>query len=240
MNVRFKSFASPLGTVTSALLASVLTMALEPHASAQGAAPAAGHKAPAAISQAQGVTLLDQWVRETHNAQSDFTQTVVDERKKSGTASSGSFAFERPGKFRWIYTKPYRQDIVSDGTTIWTYDHDLDQVTVSKQSQALSGTPALLLAGGDVEKLFTLTPLPSVGGLQWVRAVPRGTDNSFDWVRIGLRPTPQGPELVEMQLRDAFRRTSIIVFSNIRRNQGFPAGSFHFKAPQGASVIQQP
>ena len=240
MNVRFKSFASPLGTVISALLVSVLTMALEAHASAQGAAPAAGHKAPAATSQAQGVTLLDQWVRETHNAQSDFTQTVVDERKKSGTASSGSFAFERPGKFRWIYTKPYRQDIVSDGTTIWTYDHDLDQVTVSKQSQALSGTPALLLAGGDVEKLFTLTPLASVGGLQWVRAVPRGTDNSFAWVRIGLRPTPQGPELVEMQLRDAFRRTSIIVFSNIRRNQGFPAGSFHFKAPQGASVIQQP
>ena len=240
MNVRFKSSTYPRVTVIGALFASVLTMALGPHACAQGAGSAADQRAQSAVSQGQGVALLNQWVRETHSAQSDFTQTVVDERKKLGTASSGSFAFERPGKFRWIYTKPYRQDIVSDGQTIWTYDHDLDQVTVSQQAHALSGTPALLLAGGDVGKLFTLTPMPSVGGLQWVQAVPRGTDNSFDWVRIGLKSTPQGPELVEMQLRDAFRRTSIIVFSNIRRNQGFPAGSFHFKAPQGASVIQQP
>ncbi len=240
MNVRFKSFVFRPVTAIGPLLVSALAMALAPQLHAQGAPSATGQRAPSVVPHAQGVTLLNQWVRETHSAQCDFTQTVVDEKKMAGAASSGSFAFERPGKFRWIYTKPYRQDIVSDGQTIWTYDHDLDQVTVSQQSQALSGTPALLLAGGDVGRLFTLAPLPSVGGLQWVQAVPRGTDNSFDWVRIGLKSTPQGPELVQMQLRDAFRRTSTIVFSNIRRNQEFAAGSFHFKAPQGASVIQQP
>ncbi|SCC92676.1 Outer-membrane lipoprotein carrier protein [Thiomonas sp. X19] len=189
---------------------------------------------------AAGAALLNLWVKSTHSARASFTQTAVDEKGKASASSAGSFEFERPGKFRWIYTKPYHQDIVSDGQTIWTYDHDLDQVTVSAQSRALSGTPAALLAGEDVSKLFTLSPLPSTSGLQWVQAVPRSKDSSFDWVRIGLKSTPQGPELVEMQLRDAFRRTSTIVFIDTQRNVAFAAGHFHFKAPQGASVIQQP
>ena len=40
--------------------------------------------------------------------------------------------FERPGKFRWVYEKPYEQLIVGDGARIWFYDRDLNQVTVRK------------------------------------------------------------------------------------------------------------
>lgn len=216
-----------------ALIAATLALALPMAAQAQA-------DATSAQSAATGAALLNQWVKGTHSARATFTQTVVDEKGKANPPSAGSFEFERPGKFRWVYTKPYHQDIVSDGQTIWTYDHDLDQVTVSPQSRALSGTPAALLAGADVSKLFTLSALPAASGLQWVQAVPLSKDSSFDWVRIGLKSTSQGPELVEMQLRDAFRRTSTILFANAQRNVVFPAGSFHFKAPQGASVIQQP
>ncbi len=225
----------------SALLATTLALGLSLPVCAQ-AAPgvAAAVRSDATQPGATGAALLSLWVKGTRSARADFTQTVVDEKGKASSPSAGSFEFERPGKFRWIYTKPYHQDIVSDGQTIWTYDHDLDQVTVSPQTRALSGTPAALLAGEDVSKLFTLSALPAASGLQWVQAVPHSKDSSFDWVRIGLKATPQGPELVEMQLRDAFRRTSTIVFTNAQRNVAFPAGSFHFKAPKGASVIQQP
>ena len=215
-------------------LASGFAVGLPVAACAQTAASASAQTAVG------GVALLEQWVKSTHSARARFTQSVVDEKGRATAPSGGSFEFERPGKFRWIYTKPYQQDIISDGQTIWTYDHDLDQVTVSMQSRALSGTPAALLTGEDVNKIFALSPLPSTSGLQWVQAVPRSKDSTFDWVRIGLKPTPQGPELVEMQLRDAFRRTSTIVFSHTQRNPVFAAGSFHFTAPQGASVIRQP
>ena len=226
----------------SAAFAACLALALpccQPFAAAAdvSATPAAAGSAQSAPS---GEALLLQWMQSTRSARTDFTQTVVDDKGKTSPPSAGHFAFERPGKFRWVYTKPYRQDIISDGRTIWTYDHDLDQVTVSPQSRALSGTPAALLAGEYVNRLFVLSPLPAARGLAWVQAVPRGKDSSFDWVRIGLKAEPQGPELVEMQLRDAFRRTSTIVFSNAQRNVAFPSGSFHFTAPQGASVIQQP
>ena len=42
--------------------------------------------------------------------------------------SSGTFAFARPGKFRWSYDKPYEQLLVGDGDKLWIYDPDLNQV----------------------------------------------------------------------------------------------------------------
>lgn len=188
------------------------------------------------------VALLQQWLRDTRGAQADFTQSVVAEQggAQQGAAqlSSGTFAFERPGRFRWVYLKPYRQDIVSDGSTIWTYDHDLDQVTITSQTQALGSTPAALLAGVDVERVFKLEALPSSDGLQWVQATPRSADSSFVWVRLGLRDGAHGPLLERMQLRDAFRRTSTIRFSAQRVNPAFPAATFEFTPPPGASVIR--
>ncbi|WP_297910392.1 outer membrane lipoprotein chaperone LolA [Thiomonas sp.] len=184
-----------------------------------------------------GLALLQQWLHDTHGAQAEFTQSVATDRGGAPQVSSGSFSFERPGRFRWVYLKPYRQDIVSDGSTIWTYDHDLDQVTISTQTQALGNTPAALLAGADVQRVFRLQALPEQGGLQWVQATPRSADSSFVWVRLGLRQGAQGPQLEQMVLRDAFRRTSTIVFSAQHVNPRFPSGTFEFTPPLGAAVI---
>lgn len=59
--------------------------------------------------------------------------------------SSGSFEFQRPGKFRFNYTKPFEQLIVADGKTLWLYDADLNQVTERAQAQVLGSTPAAIL-----------------------------------------------------------------------------------------------
>lgn len=183
--------------------------------------------------------LLREWIASTHGASAEFSQTVTDDKGHVVTRSSGTFAFERPGRFRWTYLTPSHQDIVSDGSSIWVWDADLEQATQSPASHALSATPAALLAGGDVERLFAFEDQPDADGLQWVRATPRSPDTAFDWVRIGLRATARGPELVGMQLRDAFRRTSTIDFSDMRRNPDLPAATFRFTPPAGASVIRQ-
>ena len=191
-----------------------------------------------ALAASDGVALLRQWLHDIRGARCDFTQSVVAAGASAPQVSSGEFAFERPGRFRWIYRKPYRQDIVSDGSTIWTYDHDLDQVTISTQSQALGATPAALLAGADVESVFALQALPPRDGLQWAQATPRRHDSSFAWVRLGLRATAHGPELDRMELRDAFRRTSTIRFTAQQDNPTFAPGSFVFTPPPGAAVIR--
>ncbi len=195
--------------------------------------------AATAAAAPDGVAMLRAWLRDTRSGSADFTQQVTDAKGARGAVSRGHFDFERPGRFRWSYSAPYRQDIISDGSTIWTYDHDLDQVTLTRASRALAGTPAALLAGADIDAVFKLAALPAADGLQWVQATPRDNDSSFAWVRIGLREGAQGPELVRMQLHDAFRRTSDIEFSAQRRNPALPAATFRFAIPAGAAVLDQ-
>ncbi|OIQ82273.1 outer-membrane lipoprotein carrier protein precursor [mine drainage metagenome] len=200
---------------------------------------AAAAPLPAMAAPADGVALLRSWLRDTRSGRADFIQQLIDAKGAHGAVSRGQFVFERPGRFRWSYSAPYRQDIVSDGSTIWTYDHDLDQVTLTRASSALAGTPAALLAGADIDAVFKLAPQAAADGLQWVQATPRGNDSSFAWVRIGLRDGAHGPELVRMQLRDAFRRTSDITFSAQQRNPSLPPATFQFAIPAGAAVLDQ-
>ncbi len=214
------------------LLSTTALAARAAHAAAPGApAPEAPDAGP--------VALLRQWLRTTHSGSAAFTQQVVDAKGVRGTTASGNFEFERPGRFRWVYTSPYHQDIVSDGASIWTYDHDLDQVTITRAARALSGTPAALLAGADIDAVFRLQSLPAADGLQWVLATPRDHDSAFAWVRIGLRAAAHGAALVQMQLRDAFGRTSVIRFDSVQRNPALPASTFRFVVPAGAAVLDQ-
>lgn len=199
--------------------------------------------APAQAAGAAGtgpVQLLEQWLQQTRSGSAHFTQTVSQPKGPAQAPASGSFAFERPDRFRWDYAAPYRQAIVSDGKQLWTYDHDLDQVTVTPVTQAFKGTPAAIFAGADLNRLFTLAPQPDADGLQWVQATPKSRDSNFDWIRIGLRGTPQGPEVAELQLRDAFGQISTMRFTEVVRNPVLAADTFRFVPPPGASVINQP
>ena len=193
-----------------------------------------------AAAGAGPVQLLEQWLQQTHSGSAHFVQTVTNPKGPAQAPASGSFAFERPDRFRWDYAAPYRQVIVSDGKQLWTYDHDLDQVTVTPVTQAFKGTPAAIFAGADLNRLFTLAPQPDADGLQWVRATPKSRDSNFDWIRIGLRSTPQGPEVAELQLRDAFGQISTMRFTEVVRNPALAADSFRFVPPAGASIINQP
>ncbi|OZB70777.1 MAG: outer membrane lipoprotein carrier protein LolA [Thiomonas sp. 14-64-326] len=194
---------------------------------------------PAAFA-ANSVQLLEQWLQQTRGGSAQFTQTVSNPKGPAQAPATGQFAFERPDRFRWDYTKPYGQVIVSDGKQLWTYDHDLDQVTITPVTQAFKGTPAAIFAGTDLTRLFTLQAQADAGGLQWVQATPKAKDSNFDWIRIGLRSTAQGPEVAELQLRDAFGQISTMRFTAIKYNPTFGPDSFRFTPPKGASVISQP
>src|SRR5690242_10909353 len=74
----------------------------------------------------------------TKTATATFEQQAYDRNGKVVDRSSGRFAFARPGKFRWAYEKPRQQLLVADGTKLWIYDPDLQQVTVKRIGQAIS------------------------------------------------------------------------------------------------------
>ena len=172
----------------------------------------------------------------TKTASGSFEQQAFDRSGKVVDRSSGTLAFARPGKFRWVYDKPHKQVLVADGTKLWIYDPDLAQVTVKRIDQAISSTPAALLAGrDDITQLFTLRDAGSKDGVEWVEALPKAKDTGFDRVRLGLR----GRTLAAMELYDQLGGHTVLRFTELRANPPLLPGTFVFTPPKGADVIDE-
>lgn len=185
---------------------------------------------------AGGKSALLAFVSDTTSAQGSFVQQVSDKNGVvAGGESSGTFMFERPGKFVWSTLKPYPQTIVSDARTVYVWDPDLNQVTVRKLNETVSSSPAAVLFGhGDIEKTFELADMPDEGTLRWVSARPRQEDLTYKRFEIGFDAKGM---LAGMRLFDHFGQTVSLRFSEVRTNEPIDAARFVFKIPQGADVL---
>jgi outer membrane lipoprotein carrier protein len=191
--------------------------------------------APGAAVAADAVAALRDFVRDAKSGRGDFTQTVTSPDGSRQRASSGTFEFQRPNRFRFTYQRPFEQTIVADGQKVWTYDPDLNQATSRRFTQALGATPAALLAGGSLDEPFTLSPLPARDGLAWAQATPRDRDSPFQSLRVGFR----GAELAAVEVVDGFGQRSVLRFSGFQTNVPVPEARFRFTPPAGADVIEQ-
>jgi outer membrane lipoprotein carrier protein len=182
------------------------------------------------------VDTLKTMLNGTTTAKGRFAQIVMDKNNKTLQQSSGTMEFSRPGRFRWEYNKPYEQTIVGDGQKLWIYDKDLNQVTVRKLDQALGASPAALLAGSnEIDKSYALKSAGENGGLDWLEAVPRSQDTSFERIRMGFGKNG----LETMELKDQFGQTTIIKFADLERNAKLAPNAFTFTPPKGAAVISE-
>ena len=187
-------------------------------------------------ARASGLDELHAFLEGTKTAQGSFKQVVVNRDGRTTQTTSGTFAFARPGKFRWTYAKPFDQLIVGDGEKVWVYDHDLNQVIVRKLDAALGATPAALLAGDNaLEQNFTLVAAGAGNGLEYVSATPKAADSQFKQIRLGFADgLPRA-----MELTDAFGQTTTLTFSNVVRNPQLSPDLFRFSPPKGADVVGQ-
>lgn len=198
------------------------------------------------LAHADSVDLLAQFMKQARSGRAQFTQVVTSPSRPGQVAraknSSGSFEFQRPGKFRFDYRKPFVQTLVADGQTLWLHDVDLNQVTARPQSQVLGATPAALLTSASdlqaLKKDFEFTPEPDRDGLQWVRATPQLPDGQIRSVMVGLRAAPAGPELAVLDVQDSLGQRSLLTFTVFETNPLLPASAFVFRAPAGVDVIR--
>ena len=186
------------------------------------------------VVEASGLDQLKAFAQGTKSGRATFKQEVTGKASRDVKEATGTFTFQRPGKFRWAYERPYEQLIVGDGGKLWIYDRDLNQVIVRKLDVALGASPAALLAGDNaLEKNFDLTNAGKSDGLEIVDAKPKSADSGFERVRIGFKDNlPRS-----MELKDTFGNVTSLTFGTFERNVVLDAAQFRFVPPQGADVV---
>jgi len=173
---------------------------------------------------------VDRFFMGLSTLQADFDQQVVDANDKTVQSSRGHMWIMRPGRFRWDYLTPYKQLLVADGERIWSYDEDLEQVTVQPASEVLTATPAMLLSGSKpLGEVFTFEELAA----NRVLLKPRSDDSNITTLTLAFA---QG-QLSELVAHDAFGNTTTFSFSNMVRNPHLQQDIFHFQVPAGADVV---
>ena len=183
---------------------------------------------------------LRAFFREVQSLRAEFSQQLLNRDNGTLQRSSGTVWLQRPGRFRWDYLEPYRQEIVADGERLWFYDTDLEQVTVKALEEGLGTTPAFLLTGDQaLEERFAIIELEPLEGsgakdaTQRVELTPLQTEGNFERIRLSF----SDGELSAMEIVDSFSQVTRIEFSDLRRNPSIEPERFRFVPPPGVDVL---
>lgn len=188
----------------------------------------------AQIAHADGMSSAKVFYEQTQSVRANFHQVVTDKQGRKVQEVDGEMQLKRPDKFRWDYSKPYEQQIISDGNQVWLYDVDLAQVTVSALNKSIGASPAALLAGGKaIEESFKLTNAVRKDNLDWVSANPKDKESGFENILMGFKDN----KLQALSLIDSFGHTTKIVFSQVEVNPVLEEKTFLFKPPKGVDVV---
>ena len=114
-----------------------------------------------AIAHAQSLDEVVNGVESTYgkitDLRAEFTQTARNKSLGQDIKAEGVVALKKGGKMRWDYKSPAPQQIVSDGTSLWVYTPELNQVNKGNAPKALAGPAGSFLSGlGKVREEFTV------------------------------------------------------------------------------------
>lgn len=188
-------------------------------------------------SDLDGSESLESFLEETQTLRAEFEQELWSSEGRLIEAASGTLWLKRPNRFLWNYREPFEQVVVADGESLWIYDVELGQVTVSPLDELVAATPAMLLSGDQaVRDGFEIQESFDANEIDWVRLVPKLEGTDFSAVLIGFR---EGI-LTSLELVDGLDQVTEIQFGEVEVNSAIADDSFDFTPPEDVDIIGQP
>lgn len=179
----------------------------------------------------QSAAALKDYYRSVKTLQGEFLQTTRSDAGELLETSRGKLWVQRPDRFRWSYSEPFEQEIVADGSKLWVYDVDLEQVTVRPLSDVLGIGPALLLSGdyAALEEGFMIEPQAD----GWLELIPKRDDWDFQAIRLQLEGNV--PQVIEVD--SGLGQSTRLELKQLKRNVRIDPDRFEFIPPPGVDVI---
>ena len=191
----------------------------------------------------------------------DFAQeariAALDRVQRAKGQVSVRFDHRRAGQeptvlFHWEYREPSPQELVSDGTTLWVYLPENNQVIVSAVDRAATpreNDPMAFLTGlGNLSRDFQIgfaTPERDERGNYLLELRPRVASALLERMLVTVsRAAVETPgrgltfPIVATTVVDPSGNSTRIEFSAVRVNSNIPAGHFSFTPPPGTDVVR--
>lgn len=175
-------------------------------------------------------------LQQTNTLQAEVEQLLMDQDGRELQETRALLLMQKPSNFRWEIVEPYRELMVTDGSRIWRYEPDLEQVTIQTFNTELDRTPVMLLNGTaeSIRDNYAVTESTMADGVrQRFILQPRQPDSLFE--RMSL--TFDGAELEEMQFEDSLGQQTSLSFHAVQRNIDVDSVSFRYEPPAGVDVI---
>jgi outer membrane lipoprotein carrier protein len=178
-----------------------------------------------------------------NNFQALFTQTSEVKALNKTQNAQGEVWFKKPGKMRWNYNTPNKDQIVSDGNTLWFYDEDEEQVieTPLGQVSETQSTTTLLSGLGNIKELFNAsfaepTDIDLNNGYL-VDLVPKGEE---DYNKVTISVNKNDMMVNTIYLYDAFGNLTTVTLKDIKTDTKVADSLFNFITPEGTEVVKPP
>lgn len=160
-----------------------------------------------------------------------FSQTTYTESDELISQASGQFHLQVPNKLNWQTFEPFPQSLISDGETLWLYDPDLEQVTVSNTMTQLESTPAIIFSGDFalLEEKYHVQQA-SVDVFQLTPIIDNGL---FKSIKISFK----NDQLISLEMHDQMAQKTHYAFSKTSNQATNDSGLFQFVAPEGVDIL---
>jgi outer membrane lipoprotein carrier protein len=171
----------------------------------------------------------------------EFSQTAFNKSLNSTIPALGSIYLKKGGKLRWVYSEPTKQEIVSDGKTLWVYTPALNQVNTGPAPEALAGPAGSFLAGlGRLREHFHVRflnparPTDADGNIV-LDLTPKEPVPTLS--RLILTLDPRAWQVRQAVVYDQFENTVTMQFSRVAVNSGLADRLFTFVPPPGVATV---
>ena len=195
----------------------------------------------AALTLEEAVRGLEGAYGRMTDLRAEFVQTSFNKSLNATIPAEGTVFLKKGGKLRWEYREPTKQEIVSDGTTLWVYTPELNQVNTGPAPEALAGPAGSFLAGlGRLREHFTVRFLnlaqPVDGeGNAVLDLSPKHPLPTLS--RLILAVSPEGWEIRKAVVYDQFDNTVTMRFTRVAVNSGLSDRLFGFVPPPGVATV---
>lgn len=178
--------------------------------------------------------------------QADFVQESVVKswHAEQMQKAQGKVFFRKEGKMFWDYREPVPQQIISDGNTLWFYEPEEKQVTVTTAGEGFQSQIAADLLNGkaQLKRDFAVSAVTSTeevnAGKLALELIPRSSHHNLS--RIILRIDRKTFLIYQTEVYDLFDNLTRITFFRIECDTGPGDALFTFIPPPGVEILSPP